>query len=211
METFKLLKILLTLAQSSIQMETATKKSRESWFSERPPMEESGKVIKSTDVSLETKGKIIHILLFPITMYGWESWTVKKADRERWIHLKFGWRRAPWRPWTTRKTNEWVLEQMNPEPLWRQNWANWSCPTTGTSWEGRVLRERQWCWVNRRRQERGRQTMRWTDTYRNHRPEAAGAEQGCEDRTRWVSLIRRVTGAQSRLSNMEHTHNVGNI
>ena len=46
------------------------------------------KIIKSKDVSIEVKAKIIHSLLFPVTMYGCESWTLKKADRKKLIHLK---------------------------------------------------------------------------------------------------------------------------
>ena len=46
-------------------------------------MEESVKIIKSKDVSLETEAKIIHTPVFPITVYGGESWTVKEADRKK--------------------------------------------------------------------------------------------------------------------------------
>ena len=49
----------------------------------RAAMKELGKIIKCKEVSLETKAKIIHTLIFPITMYGPESWTVKKADRKK--------------------------------------------------------------------------------------------------------------------------------
>lgn len=45
-------------------------------------MEELRKIIKDKDVSIETKAKTIHILVFPITMYRYESWTVKKTDRK---------------------------------------------------------------------------------------------------------------------------------
>ena len=47
----------------------------------RAAVKELEKIIQCNDVSLETKIKIIHTLVFPITMYGWESWTVKKASR----------------------------------------------------------------------------------------------------------------------------------
>ena len=46
-------------------------------------MKELGKIIKSKEVSLETKAKIIHALIVPVTMYGCESWTVKKAGRKK--------------------------------------------------------------------------------------------------------------------------------
>ena len=46
-------------------------------------MEELGEITKSKDVSLETKAKIIHTLIFPITVYRWGGFTVKKADRKK--------------------------------------------------------------------------------------------------------------------------------
>ena len=48
------------------------------------------KTIKCKEVTLETKAKIIHTLIFPVTMYRGESWIVKKADRKKLIHLKYG-------------------------------------------------------------------------------------------------------------------------
>ena len=54
-------------------------------------MEELGKITKRKNVSLETKIKVIHTLLLRITMYGCESWKLKKVERKKgWIHLKYG-------------------------------------------------------------------------------------------------------------------------
>ena len=46
-------------------------------------MEELGKIIQRKEVSLETKAKIIHPLILPVTIFGCESWTAKKADRRK--------------------------------------------------------------------------------------------------------------------------------
>ena len=51
-------------------------------------MKELGKIIKCEEVSLETKTKVIHTLIFSITMYKSKSWTVKKVDKKKLIHLK---------------------------------------------------------------------------------------------------------------------------
>ena len=56
----------------------------------RATMKELGKIIKCKKVSLEAKAKIIHTLVFPITMYRCKSWTVKKADSKKLMHLKYG-------------------------------------------------------------------------------------------------------------------------
>lgn len=53
-------------------------------------MKELGKITKSKVVSIETKAKVIHTLVFTVTIYRFESWTVKKADRKKLIYLKFG-------------------------------------------------------------------------------------------------------------------------
>lgn len=53
------------------------------------PLEELGKITQSKDVSLEAKAKIIHTLIFPVTMYKCKRQIVKKAGREKWIHLKY--------------------------------------------------------------------------------------------------------------------------
>lgn len=54
----------------------------------RVAMEELGKITKSKDASLETKDKIIHTLMFLVTMCVCKGWTAKKADGKKWIHLK---------------------------------------------------------------------------------------------------------------------------
>ena len=62
--------------------------------------------------------KIIHPLIFSITAYGYESWTVKKAGGENIGSCEIWcWRRALQIPWTSQKINTWVLEQMKSEAL----------------------------------------------------------------------------------------------
>ena len=69
----------------------------------RAAVGELGKITKSKDMSLETKFEIIHILIFPTTMY---SWTVQKIDSKRTDSFKtWCWKKALWILWTTRKVN----------------------------------------------------------------------------------------------------------
>ncbi|OIR55924.1 MAG: uncharacterized protein A8A55_3328, partial [Amphiamblys sp. WSBS2006] len=71
---------------------------------------------KSKDISLTTKCKMVHAIVFPISMYGCESWTLKKADRKRIDAFELWcWRRLLRIPWTARVTNEEVLERIKPE------------------------------------------------------------------------------------------------
>lgn len=84
----------------------------------RAAMKELGRIIKCKEGSVETKAKIIHTLVFPITMYRCKSWTVKKADGKKIDSFEIRrWRRALQIPWTVRKTNKWGQEQIKPVVL----------------------------------------------------------------------------------------------
>ena len=65
---------------------------------------------------MPTKVRTVKAMVFPVVMYGCESWTIKKAERER-IHAfeVWCWRRLLSIPWTARRSNQLVLEEINPE------------------------------------------------------------------------------------------------
>ena len=73
-------------------------------------------VLKIKDVTLPTKVHIIKAMVFPVVMYGCESWTIKKAECQRidGFELWF-WRRLLRIPWTARKSNQSILKEINPE------------------------------------------------------------------------------------------------
>ena len=65
---------------------------------------------------MRDKAKIVHTSILPVTMYTCKSWAVKKADRRKMDLFEIWcWRRALWIPWTARKKNKWLLEQLKPE------------------------------------------------------------------------------------------------
>ena len=73
-------------------------------------------LLKSRDISLLTKVCIVKAVVFPVVMYAWESWTIKKAECQR-IDA-FGlwcWRRLLKVPWTARRSNQSTLKEINPE------------------------------------------------------------------------------------------------
>ena len=81
-------------------------------------MEELGEVTKSKDVSLETKAKIIHTLIFPVTIYSCKSWTGRKAGRKNITYSKYclgGETPDCQIAWSVRKINKRVLEHFKPE------------------------------------------------------------------------------------------------
>ena len=73
-------------------------------------------VLKSRDITLPTKVCIVKAMVFPVIVYGCESWTVKKAERGRIDSFEqWGWRRLLRVPWTARRSNQSILKEINPK------------------------------------------------------------------------------------------------
>ena len=71
-------------------------------------------ILKSRDIPLLTKFCIIKAMIFPVVMYGCESWTIKKAEHQRIDAFKLSfWRRFLRVPWTARRSNRLILKEMN--------------------------------------------------------------------------------------------------
>ena len=73
-------------------------------------------ILKSRDITLPTKVRLVKAMVFPVVMYGYESWTIKKAECRRIdaFELWF-WRRLFRVPWTARKSNQLLLKEISPE------------------------------------------------------------------------------------------------
>ena len=122
-------------------------------------------ILKSRDITLSTKVRLVKAMVFPVVMYGCESWTIKKADRQRIDAFELWcWRRLLRVPWTTRISNEFILKEISP----------------GCSLEGLMLKLKLRYFGNLMqradsfekslmlggiggRRRRGRQRMRWLD------------------------------------------------
>ena len=72
-------------------------------------------ILKSRDITLPTKAHLVKVMVFPMVMYGCESWTVKKAERRRIdIFELWYWRRLLRVPWTTRRSKQAILKEISP-------------------------------------------------------------------------------------------------
>ena len=72
-------------------------------------------ILKSRDITLPTKVHLVKAMVFPVVMYGCESWTVKKAEhREIDAFELWCWRRLSRVPWTTRKSNQSIIKEISP-------------------------------------------------------------------------------------------------
>ena len=73
-------------------------------------------VLKNRDITLLTKIHIVKPMVFPVVMYGCESWTVKKAEHQRIDAFEvWCWRRLLRVPWTARRSNQFILKEIGPE------------------------------------------------------------------------------------------------
>jgi len=73
-------------------------------------------IFKSRDITLPTKVRLVKAMVFPVVMYGCESWTVKKAERQRIDAFELWcWRRLLRVPWTARRSNQSILKEISPE------------------------------------------------------------------------------------------------
>ena len=84
----------------------------------RKVMTNLDRILKSRDVTLPTKICLVKAMVFPVVMYGCESWTIKKAECQRIDAFELRcWRRLLRVPWTTRRPNQSVLKEISPECL----------------------------------------------------------------------------------------------
>ena len=82
----------------------------------RKAMTNLNSILKSRDVTLPTKVCLVKAMVFPIVIYGRESWTIKKAEHRRIDAFEvWCWRRLLRVPWTARRSNQWILKEISPE------------------------------------------------------------------------------------------------
>ena len=73
-------------------------------------------LLKSRDITFPTKDRLVKAMVFPVVMYGCESWTIKKAECRRIDAFELWCRRRLLRvPWTTKRSNQLILKEINPE------------------------------------------------------------------------------------------------
>ena len=73
-------------------------------------------ILKSRDITLPTKVHVVKAVVFPVVTYGYESWTIKKAEHQRIEAFELWcWRKDLRVPWTARRSNQSILKEISPE------------------------------------------------------------------------------------------------
>ena len=85
-------------------------------FLGRKVMTNLDSLLKSKDMTLPTKVHLVKAMVFPVVMYGCESWTIKKAEHQRIVVFElWSWRRLLRVPWTARRSNQSTIKEISPE------------------------------------------------------------------------------------------------
>ena len=106
------------------------------------------RILKSRDIILPTKVRLGKAMVFPVVMYGRESWTIKKAERRRIDTFELWcWRRLLRVPWTARRSNQSMLKEIVLGIHWKDWCWSWSSNTLATWCKELTHWKRPWCWA----------------------------------------------------------------
>ena len=104
-------------------------------------------IFKSRDITLPTKARLVKAMVFPVVMYGFKSWTIKKVECCRTDAFQLWcWKRLLRVPWTARRWNQSILKEINPKYS-LEDWCwVWNSNTLATWCEDLTHLKRPWCW-----------------------------------------------------------------